>query len=196
MKKTFIIISTLILILGSIQLIYASDKHFSDVNGEWFSAYVSPLADGGVIDGYNDGTFKPNNYINVDEFIKLAVSATVYEKIDKGDDYWASAYLLKARDIGVVQNGDFDKFTRPIVRGEMARIAARFLKSTEKYPQSQISSLKDYYSIPISFRNSVFKTQYKGIIKGYPDGNFLWDRKATRAEASVIIKNIIDYLKN
>ncbi len=34
---------------------------FSDIDGKWFTTYVQYLADGDLVDGYGDGTFRPLN---------------------------------------------------------------------------------------------------------------------------------------
>jgi len=59
-------------------------KEFSDVPAtHWAYEYVSSLTDKGVINGYEDGTFKPSNNITRAEFIKLMVSATLGEKVSE-----------------------------------------------------------------------------------------------------------------
>ncbi len=51
-------------------------KHFSDVDaGVWFFPYIQAAVDACIVDGYNDGTFKPKNSINRIEFSKLVAVA-------------------------------------------------------------------------------------------------------------------------
>ena len=47
---------------------------FTDVNEDnWFNISVSTLANIGVIGGYSDGSFKPNQYITRAEFVALMI---------------------------------------------------------------------------------------------------------------------------
>lgn len=49
-----------------------NDGRFSDVKvGEWYERFVMYAAELGVIDGYDDGTFKPANTVNTAEFLKM-----------------------------------------------------------------------------------------------------------------------------
>ncbi len=63
MKK---IIATLIIgiIIGSTST-FAASKLFSDVEqGQWYSDAVYNLVEKGIIEGYDDATFKPSNGVN------------------------------------------------------------------------------------------------------------------------------------
>ena len=47
---------------------------FKDVdNNEWYAEYLGYLAKYDIINGYNDGTFKPNNSVTRAEFVTMAV---------------------------------------------------------------------------------------------------------------------------
>ena len=47
---------------------YAS---FKDIQGHWSQEYVEVLSDSKLVNGYEDGTFKPNNSITKVEFFKI-----------------------------------------------------------------------------------------------------------------------------
>ena len=53
----------------SILSISAFAKDFSDVKpGKWYYAHVMYCQERGIVSGYTNGTFKPNNYITRAEF--------------------------------------------------------------------------------------------------------------------------------
>ena len=81
MKKILII--SIILICLLVSSVYA--KSFTDVpETHWAYKYVDDLSDKGIINGYNDGTFKPSKKVTVAEFLKLIVSCSFSdEEIDK-----------------------------------------------------------------------------------------------------------------
>lgn len=86
---------------------------FSDVDSEkWYSGYVSALAAKGIINGYKDGTFKPQNTLTRAEGVTLLVqimqeapTKTEIERIrevgvspfvDLKKTNWAYPYILRA----------------------------------------------------------------------------------------------------
>ena len=66
--------------------------NFSDIKKtDWFYGSVMTLTKKGLIGGYPNGKFKPNDKIKVDEFIKILVSA-----IDSNIEPSQSGYGQKA----------------------------------------------------------------------------------------------------
>ena len=75
---------------------------FSDVpQSYWASGYVAAIADQGVISGFTDGTFKPNNPVTYAQMIKLLVCAWGYEDeaLQKGG--YPSGYVTIAEQYGI-----------------------------------------------------------------------------------------------
>lgn len=97
---------------------------------DWFYNDVTFLLGKGVINGFTDNTFRPSEQVKVDAFIKMIVVALGY-KLQNGSPYWAQTYIDKAIDLGVMRSDDFDSYTRPITRGEMAKIAANIINALE-----------------------------------------------------------------
>lgn len=46
-------------------------KELTDIKGHWAEPYINDLVDAGLVDGYEDNTFKPENYIARGETAKL-----------------------------------------------------------------------------------------------------------------------------
>ena len=54
---------------------------FLDVNySDWYYEYVKAAVDNGIIIGYNDGTFRPNNNVSYSEMITMLIRAMGEEK--------------------------------------------------------------------------------------------------------------------
>ncbi len=71
---------------------------FNDVQShEWFAPYVGYCSQVGIIGGFEDGTFRPNDYVSEQAFLKMLLTAMGYTY--KEDFVWAtvftSAYNLK-----------------------------------------------------------------------------------------------------
>lgn len=171
---------------------YTVDK-FSDVKeSDWYTQTVSKLVGLGIIDGYEDGTFKPQGNIQADAFIKMTVTALGHE-LENGESYWSEPYIEKAIDLKLVKEGEFSDYTRPINRAEIARVIVRamdegFPKDLDKY----IELISDYKDIPDELKEYVLKAYVKGIVTGYPDGTFGYNKNATRAEASTMLIRMLD----
>jgi hypothetical protein len=167
---------------------------FRDVKEtDWFYESVMTLSRAGIINGYPSGDFHPDGSINADAFIKMTVTALGHTDIENGAEYWASTYIDKARELGLVIDGEFNSYTRPICRNEMSRIVIRALD--EEYPDNLLaykSLITDYASIHAGCRDYVVKAYCKGILTGYTDGSFRSENTATRAEAATIIHRLID----
>jgi hypothetical protein len=167
---------------------------FKDVQDiDWFYETVTSLCEAGVINGFPTGDFRPNEPINVDAFIKMTVTVLGYTDIKNGPFYWAKPYIDKAMELGLVKEGEFSSYARPIYRNEMARIVVRALD--DEYPdnlQAYKSLITDYNAIYSRYQDYVLKAYCKGILTGYADGSFRGENTATRAEAATIIYRLIE----
>ena len=96
----------------------------ADVVGETVSKAVTRLVSRGIINGYPDNTYRPNNSISRAEFCVVMVkfqgqqdyinpeAMTGFEDLDLDANYaWARPYVAKAVDLGII-NGFEDKTFR------------------------------------------------------------------------------------
>jgi hypothetical protein len=161
-----------------------------------------------IFAGYPDGTFRPNDTLTVDMYIKLIVTVMGHN-VENGQNYWASTYINKAIDEGYVvleedylftykTNDDpYAGYKRPINRADMALIAGRALdditdNSDYRDPIAVSSLIKDYQDISHYQKWNVVKCYDLGILTGFPDGEFKPDNILTRAEAVAVIRRLID----
>ena len=195
MKKYVSILLTTLLIslLLANTAFAAAAKKFTDVpDNAWYGNTVYTLVESGIIDGFPDGTFKSQNTVAVDQFIKMAVVAAG-NKVVPQEGYWAQAYIDLATSKGLIQSGEFQDYKRPITRGEMARILVRALKETSKDDISSYTKLiKDYDKTAAGYKEYILKATAYGLMQGYPDGTFKYENNATRAEAATMIHRLID----
>ncbi|MDP2642742.1 MAG: S-layer homology domain-containing protein [Candidatus Peregrinibacteria bacterium] len=62
--------------MGTVTFDYAGKVPFTDVfAGDWYFKYVKKAYADGIINGYPDGTFGPNNTINLAESVKIVANA-------------------------------------------------------------------------------------------------------------------------
>ena len=102
---------------------------FTDVEiSNWAAGYINAAVDMGMINGYPDGSFKPNNNISIFECIKLAVDTANYGFQTEGKGGYPSAYLSVGWDIGI-SSGLEDISDRPATAGEAALITFHMLET-------------------------------------------------------------------
>ena len=90
---------------------------FSDVNTDYWAINDIVHCEGlGLIDGYEDGTFRPNENVSVAEAVKICLSATGYNSmITENDDTWYKPWIDMAVKYKILDSSDIDpncKMTR------------------------------------------------------------------------------------
>lgn len=108
-KRILSLVLTLTLILGSFSMAFAAP---SDVVGTPAEDAVERLGNLGILEGYTDGTFKPDNNITRAEFAAVVARATGLEKAaikgqtafgDVPASHWASGYVRVAEGAGLIK---------------------------------------------------------------------------------------------
>ena len=169
------------------------DLSFQDIsNDQWFSDYVSKLITLDLIDGYPDQTFRPNGEITVAEFIKITVESLSY--YPEGDsDLWFDIYVEKAAELGLIEEGEFVDYNRPISREEMTKI---IVNAVGEEPQSGQLEFSDANEIDSEYLPYIYTAVELDIIKGYPDNSFGANQTTTRAEASKLFTILVEQRVN
>jgi hypothetical protein len=107
MKKLYLCILFVLIFIMQTQLVFASS--YSDVTGKSFEEAVEYLASQGIVNGYPDGTYRPDNPVTRAELAVLAISAYDLEDIPgsvsnfidtKG--HWAERYIRISNAQGLV----------------------------------------------------------------------------------------------
>ncbi len=193
MKKISIILILLIAINIIPNQALALTKDFSDTKDHWANEFISNLVQDNIISGYPDGNFYPNNQIKVSEITKLIINSLgeTIENSDLGE--WYIPYVNKAKELGIIIEGEFNTYDRNITRAEMCRMVVRALNEVASYGNTTFA---DDDEIPAEFKCYIKKAVELNIINGYPDNTFKPDNTVTRAEASKIIAVSREKMKN
>lgn len=80
---------------------------FSDVpSSHWAAGYISKAARLGIVSGYGDGKFGPEDSVTQQQIIKMIVCAMDYES--KADELggWFSGYLSVAQELEIVSSDE------------------------------------------------------------------------------------------
>lgn len=170
----------------------------ADLKGHWARDSIMSLLEQGIITGYPDGSFKPDNTITRAEFATILVKAFKLENsggtiFADTAAHWAKDYIAAAAANGVVNGYDTDTFgpDNPITREQMA---VMIVKAARLTPATGELSFTDSGSISAWAREAVVTATANGIMKGYPDNTFLPQGSATRAEAVTVVMNALNTL--
>lgn len=81
------------------------DTVFTDVPKEyWASGYIQTAYQMGIINGHGDGTFKPEQKLTNEQFVKMLVCALGYEPAVAG--VYPTGYFTKATQLGITTGLD------------------------------------------------------------------------------------------
>ena len=196
MKK--ISIKKIAILAGAIMAISANvfAASFTDTVDHWAATNIAELTEAGVINGYPDGTFKPEGTITRAEFLKLVIAASLPEGVDIADapaslNHWAGQHLYVAETYRIVSPGTIDEenINEPITRREMALMVSKadtILKRNELNQEVNVT-YNDYDQMDVQELKYLSHAVSEGYITGYTDNTFKPDKNMTRAEAATII---------
>ncbi|WP_238178037.1 InlB B-repeat-containing protein [Paenibacillus contaminans] len=172
---------------------------FSDTAGHWAEATIQQAVQQGVVDGYPDGTFKPDATISRAEFAMLLMNAlkpsgagAELSFTDERDiASWAKKAIAQAVQAGIVSGYDDGSF-RPaasISRAELAVMIAR--AAGANLSANEASGFADENEIPDWAKGAVAAVKQLGVISGRDGNLFAPNDTATRAEAVTILMKLL-----
>ncbi|NLY47055.1 MAG: hypothetical protein GX053_13855, partial [Tissierella sp.] len=169
----------------------------TDIDNHWAKEEINFMTTKGVINGYDDGTFKPDNNMTKVEFYKVINHLMGYEEKadevkfkDVKESNWFYDEVAKALAKGYIKDGERLNPNELITREEVVRIIGVAFE-LEKDAKA-ISDFTDSAMIILAARGYVGTLKAKGYINGYPDGTFGAKNNITRAEVVKMLFNVFD----
>lgn len=161
---------------------------FNDIDKHWAKDRIIKLVSKGIIAGYEDNTFRPDNNMTKREAIafigRLAnsldqnyVRPTIRQNIDFNKGSWGNEevdFVLGRVPANLINENNLDE---KITREEVALLLEKTFLFNETNKSLTFKDKED-----IKFANSVEKLVAFGSIKGYPDHTFKAKGYITRAE--------------
>lgn len=171
----------------------------SDIEGHWAGKQVNEWIDKGLINGYEDNTFKPDDFIARAEFISLVNRTFGFtEKAsinfpDVSSDAWFAGEIAKAIDAGYIsgyEDGTI-KPDNPITRVEAAKILAVLLNLNTNEDFYPVNQFKDVSAIPDWGKGYLNAAVTEKYFQGYSDGTVRPLNPITRAEAVTVLSRVL-----
>ncbi len=181
----------------------SGDYLYSDLPGShWANDYIVLMTEKGLLNGYEDGTFRPDSNISRAELVAIIyrvynsevvqTGVTDIEFTDVSADEWYTPYIYWAAGAGYIngyENGTFmpDEY---ITREDICVILNRVIEKQGITLVSQAAEAIEFAdSIEISDYavDSVKNMQNLGVISGKENNMFAPKENATRAEISKMV---------
>lgn len=170
-------------------------QKFWDVDKtHWAFDAIAELTDRGAINGYSDGSFKPQNTVTRAEWAKIMIQAAGLSANDYTvrftdmDGHWATPYVNAAANyLTAFSDNSYrpdQATTREDVTMAMVKLKGYDLGEVD---YSVLSKFNDVASISNSMKVYVAIAVEKGLINGFEDGTFRGQATLTRAEAATLL---------
>lgn len=191
----------------------SGDVKLSDIDGHWAEGEIIRMMLKGAAFGYSDSTFHPNSPITRLDTATMLVRLLGYDEpvnaVSPGftpgfNDTYAlpveqQAYVYLVGRLGLMEGDKGGKTFRPIdslTRKEAAVIVVRALGMEGDIKPSEEVELdfNDADEIPDWAKGYIDKAVETGLLKGYTDNTFRPDKAITRAEMTVLISRLDDYM--
>jgi len=185
MKKSLVALSSVLAfsLLGSITTMADQSGTFPDTRDHWSKSAVAMAVNHKYVDGYSDGTFRPENHVTGAEFVKMIVTASglKVEGATEGSQ-WFAPYVRAAVEKGLVREESMtnDFLQTPISRLEMSKVAVR---ATDVSLQQKHVSLND--------QGVMYTAVNKGLIQGLSGGELAPNGTTTRAQSVTIVERVL-----
>ncbi|OME76445.1 hypothetical protein BK120_28465 [Paenibacillus sp. FSL A5-0031] len=176
---------------------------FKDLANNWAKEAINRALKLNIVQGYPDGSFKPNATVNRAEWTVILGRALKLESKNASTAFadmkniptWAQSFIEQAVAAGII-NGYEDQTFRPTQNVNRTEIAVMIVRALH-LPLEAADSLNfaDAAEIP-SYAKAYIATAVKyGLIKGLDQNQFGGTKSATRAEAITLVLRAVDYLE-
>jgi hypothetical protein len=206
MKRVLTLFLAVMLLITAVPFAQAAPS-FSDVpRNHWAYKEITAMAEKGIIKGYADGKFRPNNHITRAEFAKIMIAASgidmnksnikqTFQDVPKS--HWAFYYVEYAKPYLTGYKSGSRYTYKPdqyAVREDIAVALVRLLGYDRNHRPdlSVISRFKDDERMSPALRPYIAISIQTGLMKGF-EGYFRPQDEITRAEAaSLLYRALLD----
>ncbi|NLY70965.1 MAG: S-layer homology domain-containing protein [Clostridiales bacterium] len=188
MKHKVIILTIIFLLSTSIAT--AGNFEFNDISYDhWAYEEIIKMTEAGIVEGYPDGSFRPNSLVTYGEFIKMACEVAGIKSYFPKTEHWAEPYYYTGLNAGYYTQYDIDikVLDRSIPRGYMALIVSSMLEEYDLKDYDNILNRIEDINVRTPYEHHIVRAYSSGILAGYPDNTFRPEQPLTRAEAISVI---------
>ncbi|MBR5328822.1 MAG: S-layer homology domain-containing protein [Firmicutes bacterium] len=173
---------------------------FRDVDMHWAEDAITLMKNLNVLTGYPDGTFQPDKAISRGEFVavlvrllqtenKITVDAQGVSGFEDCANTWVDPYVAAAKAAGITTGVTETTFCpdQPVSRQEMSTFIARALGYEAVGTEAAFTDAADIAPWALPY---VIACVEHEVLNGYPEGTFLPEKNASRAEVSTLLARV------
>lgn len=168
----------------------------------WAKDAILKLNEKGIVSGYENGSFKPNNILKREEFALMVVNAfykgeivnTSANFVDVAPNSWYAAAVDLAAEKGIISGMGDNIFGvgNELTREDMVLILYRLIsdkKEVEAKTFTDDNVISDYAKEAVGYMAA------EGLVNGLEDGSFNPKGTATRAMAAKVLYDVLNYIE-
>ncbi len=186
MKKVISLAMVLALVL-SLSVTASAASSLCDVNpGNWFYNEVSEMVSSGAIDGYEDGTFKPDKQVSVVEAVTMT-ARMVGAPTGANEAHWGGVQMEYAYSSGWITEAEVSRsdYGKLVSRELACKIIASALGL--KTIEGVETNYADIGSVSEGCLPSVLAMCTNGLLTGYEDNTLRPQSILKRSEAAALL---------
>lgn len=194
-KSVVAVLTVFALLFGSFSAFGASA---SDIGGHWAEDIIAKWIDAEKINGYPDGTFKPDNPVTRAEFVQILYNVLpdravaeetdhTFTDVSEGDWYYESVMALLQH--GVVAEGETFEPESYITRQDAMTMIGRafYVRGLDT---AAVEGFADYGEISDYALDYIAGLVEQGLVGGYEDNTIRPLAQITRAESVKILDGL------
>lgn len=173
----------------------------ADIRGHWAQSFIEPLIAQGILQGFSDGNFRPDAFVNRAEFASMIERAFIgtgsptrqgnIQFADVPTNYWAYQPIQKAYQRGFLPaEGGYFNPTQNLTRLQalVALVEGLNLQATTVNPTTLAQYFEDAGNIPAAVRPQVAAAIENRLVVNYPNLRRLNpNAAATRGEIAAFV---------
>ncbi|WP_206109187.1 S-layer homology domain-containing protein [Paenibacillus sp. HB172176] len=180
----------------------------TDIDGHWAQADIEAAVEAGIVHGYTDGSFHPDQSVTREEFSVMLMNALQPEgKASQELAYtdastisdWAAVAVALASEAYIVSGFEDGSF-RPgqqMTRAQLAVMLANVLEDGEQTADGTSSNndsmiFSDASAIPMWAVQATVRVKEAGLMIGRSGNKFVPSGIVTRAEAATVIMRLLE----
>lgn len=179
-----------------------TENPFADLpSTHWAKDSILALYSKGIINGMDEDTFAPDEYVTRAQFVTMLQKAfnlepkfplSPFDDVKQGDWYYTAVIAAYDNAIATGYGGMFNP-NNLVTRQDMATFAYRAaLHSGQSFSLGNVTNFDDHASISAYATEAVYSMRSKGIINGMTQSTFEPLGNATRAQAAHIIAKLLE----
>lgn len=175
-------------------------KNFKDIKGHWANSYIVNLSSKGYLNGYSDGSFKPDRSMTRAEFVTalinslgIAPAAPSSNSFPDTKSHWAGKYIEEAVQRDIVIPSEYPAGFGPDQEILRSQAAAMLVRAMGLYASTGDLSFTDSNDVNRSiYRNQIKSAYDAGLMGGFPDGSFGPFKVMTRAQVCTVLVKMLE----